>query len=114
MGISFNGFKENVITMKVESKLTPGTFVEMDGNETVAAAEGENEIIGVVLSSDDSFAAVQVSGVVTAPIASGVTGLTAGYQILTADGTDILVNDDDCSIKRLVLSVGHGKVTFML
>ena len=114
MTVSFNGFNESVLTFKTIAKIESGTFVKMSGNGTVAACESGDEIIGVVISGDENHAAVQVGGVVTAPVASGVTGLTPGFNILTANGKNILLDDDSCVINRLVLSVDTNKITFIL
>ncbi|MCR5151451.1 MAG: hypothetical protein K6B52_09550 [Clostridiales bacterium] len=114
MEISFAGYGEKVATFKVAAKIDEGTFVKMNGNGTVAACTGEEEIAGVIVSSSDSYAAVQLGGVVTAPVATGVNGMAAGYRVLSAVGKNLVINDDDCSIKRLVLACENGKATFIL
>lgn len=78
MGISFNGYGENVVTFNAGSGLTTaGVPVKISGDGTVAPCAENDVFCGVCVNVRDGYAAVQLSGFVVLPAAAKIT---AGYQ----------------------------------
>lgn len=112
MSVSFNGFRENTVTFKVGAAIDAGTSVKVSANDTVAACSAGDDFCGFVVSSDASFAAVQVAGTVTVPYTG--TAPTVGFGILVSDGTG--VKSAESGRDYLILSVDStaSTVTFLM
>lgn len=114
MSVSFNGYREKVLTFKTASKITAGYPVKMSANDTVAAAASGNRFCGICLESDSSYATVQTGGTATLAY-SGNTAPAVGYGTLAADGNGKVVVDSDGG-EYLILSVDTTAktVTFII
>lgn len=94
MSVSFKGINEQVVTFKTEEELAVGTLVTVSDNGTVCPCAANGKIVGVVVSSRESIAAVQISGFVTLPYsgsapALGVTAIAAASDTkIKADATN--------------------------
>lgn len=94
MSVSFKGINEQVVTFKTEEELAVGTLVTVSDNGTVSPCAANGKIVGVVVSSRESIAAVQISGFVTLPYsgsvpALGVTAIAAASDTkIKADATN--------------------------
>ena len=94
MSVSFKGINEQVVTFKTEEELAVGTLVTVSDNGTVGPCAANGKIVGVVVSSRESIAAVQISGFVTLPYsgsapALGVTAIAAASDTkIKADATN--------------------------
>lgn len=113
MSVSFGGFLENTATFIVEDKLDEGTPVMISDNYTVEACEEDDGFCGFVVSSDESYAAVQLRGVVTCAYSG--TAPDVGYAALAADG-DGGVAEAESGTEYLILSVDStaGTITFLM
>lgn len=104
MKVAFNGYGEGVMTFEAASGVTAGVPVMITANGKVTAA-ASGAFCGICLSERNGYAAVQLSGYVTAP-ANG--SISVGYQKLGAatggkvkadatNGREYLVVDVDSS-----------------
>ena len=94
MSVSFKGINEQVVTFRTEQELAAGTLVTVSANGTVSACAANSKIVGVVVSSRENLAAVQISGFATLPYsgsapALGVTAIAAASDTkIKADSTN--------------------------
>lgn len=109
MDISFNGFKENVLTFECESTVTAGKLVKMSASGKVANAAADDSFIGVALSVSQGYAAVQIGGYVEAPKSGTVN---VGYNKLAAASSGVKAAES--GIDRLVITVDDSTVGFIL
>ncbi|MBR4049242.1 MAG: hypothetical protein IKK09_01965 [Clostridia bacterium] len=94
MSVSFKGINEQVVTFSTVEELAAGTLVTVSANGTVSPCAANGKIVGVVVSSRENIAAVQISGFVTLPYsgsapALGVTAIAAASDTkIKADSTN--------------------------
>ena len=112
MSVSFNGFNENTATFKVNGDIANGTPVKMSESDTVAACANGDKFCGFVVNCDGGYAAIQLSGTVTAAYSGSVPEV--GYANLASDGKGVTVSDG--GREYLVLAVDEAKktVTFIM
>ena len=84
--LSFEGFNAKYLTFRKAGAavLEKGNFVSMDNNFTVKEFKAGTDIIGKCVDVRDNLVTVQVSGYMTAPIASGQK-ITYGYNKISLD-----------------------------
>lgn len=85
MSVSLNGFLEHIATLKTLGKLKKGMPVKLSDNLTVGECDEGDVFAGVVVGSNETFAAVQLTGYIKLCY-SGETAPTIGYNLLSADG----------------------------
>ena len=105
MKVSFGGIGESVATFynNASSGAAPGGVAKISANGEVAACANGNAFCGVCVSSDDNFAAVQISGFVTLPYAG--TAPARGYVKLSAAGSREVKADASAGREYLVIEV---------
>ena len=109
MDISFNGYKENVLTFECESTVAAGKLVKMSASGKVANASADDDFIGVAVSVRDGYAAVQLDGYVE----TAKTGtVNVGYNKLVVAASG--VKTAEAGIDRLVVYSGDSTVGFIL
>lgn len=109
MDISFIGYKENVITFECEDTVEAGKLVKMSASGKVADAAADDAFIGVALSVDGGYAAVQLDGYVECAKSGTVS---VGYQKLVAASSG--VKTAESGVDRLVVYADDSKVGFIL
>ncbi len=109
MDISFNGYKENVLTFECESTVTAGKLVKMSASGKVANASADDGFIGVALSVSEGYAAVQLDGYVEAA-KSGTVNVGYNKLVAASDG----VKTAESGIDRLVIYSDDSVVGFIL
>ena len=109
MNINFNGYKENVLTFACESTVAPGKLVKMSASGKVANAAAGDSFIGVAISAEDGYAAVQLDGYTEQPKSGTVT---VGYAKLIAAASGVKTGES--GIDRLVIYVDDSTVGFIL
>ena len=109
MDISFNGYKENVLTFECESTVAAGKLVKMSASGKVANAAADDGFIGKALSVREGYAAVQLSGYVEAAKSGTVN---VGYNKLAAASSG--VKTAQSGIDRLVIYSDDTTVGFIL
>ena len=84
MNVDFKGYDENVATFIASGTLEAGQFVKISSDYTVAAAQANDEIIGMCIGVRGGYAAVQLSGYVesksSGTVNVGLTGLCAASE----------------------------------
>ncbi len=113
MKVAFNGFEEKLLTFLTDDSLEPGQLVAPASAGKVAAAQEDEEFMGVVTQVKDDcvvvlmrgFAEIDYSGTISAP----------GYYCLVADEDGIATPGDDGKVARLVTAVDstNGKITVL-
>lgn len=83
MKVSFEGIGETVATF-YNSGAAAGDAVKLSANGTVTKAAAGERFMGVCISAETDFAAVQLTGVETMPYTG--TAPTVGYGYLLSDG----------------------------
>lgn len=102
-GISFEGIGEVVATFACGEDVTAGQVVKVTDNGTVGACAAGDQICGVALSAEDGYAAVQLAGLVKAPVTGN--SVTLGWVKLAADGDGGVKKDDTNGREHLVVRV---------
>ncbi len=112
MSVSFNGFNENTATFKANKEIAGGAPVKMSESDTVTPCANGDKFCGFAINCDGGYAAVQLSGTVTA-VYSG-SAPEVGYANLASDGEGVTVSDG--GREYLVLAVDEAKktVTFIM
>ena len=109
MDISFNGYKDNVLTFECESTVAAGKLVKMSASGKVANASANDDFIGVALSVSGGYAAVQLDGYVETAKSGTVN---VGYNKLVAASSGVKAAES--GIDRLVVYSGDSTVGFIL
>ncbi len=81
--ISYNGFNNNNLTFKTDTKLDAGKPVKIATGDSVAYCDENDIVCGVTVSSTDTEVAVAINGYVELPCED--TTVTVGYVSLCAD-----------------------------
>lgn len=102
MNVSVNGIGEVVITMKAEADVNLGDLVVMKESFNVKKAAAEEEPIGMCVSKNGEYAAVQIHGGMVVPCED--EGLTPGYAALKATSNGGVAKAES-GINRLVVAV---------
>lgn len=110
MDINFNGYMENVLTFECDSTVTAGKFVKMSESGKVAAAAANDSFVGVALSAEGGYAAVQLNGYVEAQKTGTVN---VGYNKLAA-GNANTVKVAESGVDRLVVFADGNTIGFIL
>jgi len=109
MEISFNGYRENVLTFECANGIEAGDMVKMSASGKVAKCTANDAFVGVCLSAKDGYAAVQLDGYTEAKKSGTVN---VGYNKLTAAATGVKVGET--GIDRLVIYSDDTTVGFIL
>ena len=109
MNINFNGYRENVLTFACSGTVAAGDIVSVSASGTVAKASADSDFIGVCVSSEGGYAAVQLDGYVE--LAKSGT-VNVGYNKLVAASSG--VKTAEAGVDRLVIYVDDTTVGFIL
>ncbi len=111
MSVAFGGFHNETATFKVTEEIGKGTPVKISDNATVAACSDGDVFCGIIANSDNSYAAVQIYGEVTAKFSG--TAPELGYTALAAGADGVKTGG---SREYLVVAVDEaaGTVTFLM
>ena len=109
MNISFNGYRENVLTFECESTVAAGDLVKMSASGKVAKCSANDAFVGVCLSAKGGYAAVQLDGYVELK-KSGT--INVGYNKLAAAASG--VKTAEAGADRLVIYTDDTNVGFIL
>ena len=109
MEISFNGYKENVLTCECAGTVAAGDVVKMSASGKIAKCSANDAFIGVCLSTKGGYAAVQLDGYTEAK-KNGT--INVGYNKLSAAATGVKVGET--GIDRLVIYSDDTTVGFIL
>ena len=109
MNINFSGFNEKVVTFECENTVAAGKLVKMSANGKVANAAANDDFIGVALSVNGGYAAVQIGGYVEL-VKTGTVNV--GYNKLVAATN--AVKTAESGIDRLVVLVDGNLIGFIL
>lgn len=112
MSVSFGGLLESTATFKTASAIDAGKLVKMSANGTVSACADGDKFCGYVVSSDSSYAAIQLKGIVTVSYTG--TAPSVGFAALVSNGTGVKASNS--GREHLVISVDStaGTVTFLI
>ncbi len=112
MNVKFSGFENKVVTLKCNSTVnTPGQLVKMAGNRSVTKCSSSDIPIGVVVSVNNYYAAIQIKGCIEVPHNGTVT---CGYHKLSAATDTMLKSDDTYGREMLILDAASGKATIII
>ncbi len=84
MSISFGGYNYNSLTFNVNEKIDIGYPVSIYKSFTMKKADDGSAFQGVVVSSDEKYASVQVNGTVTMSYTGAAP--STGYNSLVSNG----------------------------
>lgn len=84
MSVSIKGYKANAVTLIAAQGLAKGDLVKISANNTAAACAAGNVPCGLCLSTDGSYACVQLEGYMKIKYTGTAPAL--GNAIITADG----------------------------
>ncbi len=101
--ISFEGIGEVVATFACGDGVAAGQVVKVTEDGTVGPCSDGEKFCGVALSAQDGYAAVQLGGLVKAPLSG--EGVAAGWCKLSADGSGGVKKDDSAGVEYLVVRV---------
>ena len=109
MDINFSGYKENVLTFECESSVAAGKLVKMSASGKVANASADDDFIGVAISVNGGYAAVQLDGYIETAKSGTVN---VGYNKLVAASSGVKAAES--GIDRLVVYSDTDTVGFIL
>ncbi len=109
MEISFNGYRENVLTFEYAGAVAAGDLVKMSASGKVAKCSANDAFIGVCLSAKGGYAAVQLDGYTEAKKNGTVN---VGYNKLAAAATGVKASES--GVDRLVIYSDDTTVGFIL
>lgn len=110
MNIGFNGFCENAVTFEADATVEKGSLVKLIDDNTVAACESGDKVVGVCVNVREGYAAVQIKGYAEIPVEGTVN---VGYQSISA-ASDTCVKADTEGRECLVVSAGTDTVGVIL
>lgn len=113
--VSFEGFNAKYLTFKKSSEATlnKGDFVSMDSSFTVKEFTVGSDIIGKCVDVRDDLVTVQVSGYMTAPLASSQK-LACGYSKITLNVDGKAVVSTAASRSVFVVNFNDSTIGFIL
>lgn len=112
MNVSFNGCGTEVATFMTDGKYEKGTPVYSADNGKVSRKEGQG-ILGFVISSDDSYAAVCYRGIITVPCAAESVVLGKNYINIGKNGKTV-ISDDGREVYIIAADKEAGTITILL
>jgi hypothetical protein len=112
MNVSFNGCGTEVATFMTDGKYEKGTPVYSADNGKVSSKEGQG-ILGFVISSDDSYAAVCYRGIITVPCIGDTTPLGKNY-INIGKGGKAVISDEGREVYIISADKEAGTITILL
>lgn len=114
MNVNFDGIGSQVMTFLNNSKslAVPGDPVSVSGNGEVQQAPADSAFIGLCLSGDENYIAVQVSGVITCPYTGAAPAL--GYTALAAGKSAVAAKESGREYLVLAVNTTAKTVTFVL
>lgn len=112
MSVSFKGFKEQVITFKIQGKVEPGTLVKMCESETVEPCASGDEFIGVAVSVNGNIAAVQTGGYIDLPYSG--TAPEVGTTSISALSSTQIKNSGDMTVKVIKIDEANSTAGILL
>lgn len=113
MSISFGGYNYNSLTFYNETAIDAGYPVRIYKSETVEKAPDGEAFHGVVVSSDNKYASVQVNGVVTMSYTG--TAPSVGYNGLASNGEGgVKVSSSGREYLIVATDEAAGTVTFLM
>lgn len=114
MNVNFDGIGSQVMTFLNDPKslAVPGDPVSISGNGEVQQAPADSVFIGVCLSGDEDYTAVQVSGVITCPYTGAAP--TLGYTALVAAKSAVAAKEGGREYLVLAVDTTAKTVTFVL
>lgn len=112
MSVSFGGFNANTATFKTSADLESGCAVKISESNTVSACSDGEVFCGFVIDGDDGYAAVQLSGAVTAAYTG--TAPAVGYSKLASDGTGVKAADSGREYLVIAVDETAMTVTFLM
>jgi len=112
MEISFEGIGQVAATFAVQDNVEVGMAVAMTGDGTVGLGKAGDAPCGVVLSTKNGMAAVQVSGM--ACVGYSGTAPTVGWGMIAGDGTGKIKTATANGVTCLVVSVNTADSTAVI
>ncbi|HHW45540.1 MAG TPA: hypothetical protein GXX17_01345 [Clostridiales bacterium] len=104
--VNFNGFHENLLTLKVSGKVKPGETVAIGANKTVSPCPDSVAFSGVARSVREGYASVQFTGYVCLPYTGtapslGVTSLVSNGSggVKSGTGRQVIVLEVDTTAR---------------
>ncbi len=110
MNIGFNGFCDNTVTFEADATVVKGSLVKLIDDNTVAACESGDKVVGVCVNVREGYAAVQIKGYAEIPVEGAVN---VGYQTLSAADT-VAFKADDAGREYLVVSADTDTIGVIL
>lgn len=110
MNIGLNGFYDNTVTFEADSTVVKGSLLKLIDDNTVAACENGDKVVGVCVNVRDGYAAVKLCGYAEIPV-EGVVNV--GYQRLCAADDKAFMADEN-GREYLVVSAGTDTVGVIL
>lgn len=112
MSVAFDGFNRNTATFKITQDIEAGTAVKITDSAQVEPCADGDGFCGFVENGEDGYAAVQLSGAVTA-VYSG-TAPEAGYTKLASDGSGVKASDGGREYLVVAVDEAASTVTFIM
>lgn len=110
MNIGFNGFCDSTVTFEADATVEKGTLVKLIDDNTVAACEEGDKVVGICVNVREGYAAVKLYGYAEIPVEGAVS---VGYQTLSAANSTCIQFDAE-GREYLVVSAGTDTVGVIL
>lgn len=110
--ISYNGFNSNFLTFKTDEKLEPNKPVKIVAGDKVAYCKSGDSICGVVVSSSDDTACVQICGYVELPYSD--SSITVGFNEICSDSDGCVTKGTGERVLILRVDSSKGICGFIL
>lgn len=109
MSVSFNGFAEEIITLKMTERAEKGAPVTLSASSTASPSQADEQFAGFLAAAPKGgYAGVQVGGFVKAPYSGAAPA--PGYAALAADGSGGVKSASGGPL-RLVLEIDEANKT---
>lgn len=112
MSVSFNGFNRNTATFRITEDIEAGTAVKITGSAQVEPCADGDAFCGFVENGEDGYAAVQLSGAVTAVYSGSVP--ETGYAKLVSDGSGVKASENGREYLVVAVDETASTVTFIM
>lgn len=112
MSVAFDGFNRNTATFKITEDIEAGTAVKITESAQVEPCADGDAFCGFVENGDNGYAAVQLSGAVTA-VYSG-SAPEVGFAKLASDGSGVKASDSGREYLVVAVDETASTVTFIM
>ena len=103
MNSNLNGFNVKEITLYADGNIQPGMAVSVKENHTAAIPSANERFAGICTAVRGGYVSVALTGILTVPYSG--TGISVGYNPVTADGNGYIKFNVSSSEEFLVFDI---------